>query len=246
MPNVLRGPCVPPMRFLLAFCFLVGAGAARHAVAQVPPYVDAAERPNNPRGLPADRPDDWLLAFIDVETTGLVPGYHEMIDLGLVLTDLDGAVRDSFFVRVQPRHPERLSEGARAVNGFDARRWQALGALSPQAAVDSLVRFHTRAAAGKSVLLVAFNSQFDAAFLDHLFRESGRSWRELYYYFVLDVPSMAWSLGLRDLTNGALAHRLGVADEPRVATEHTGLTGAQLNVRIYQALRRRGVVPPAR
>ena len=234
------------MRFLLLSLFLLGAGAARHAVAQAPPYVDAAERSPSPRGLPAELPGDWLLAFIDVETTGLVPGYHEMIDLGLVLTDLDGTVRDSLFLRVQPRHPERLSEGARAVNGFDARRWQALGALTARAAVDSLVRFHTRAAAGKSVLMVAFNSQFDAAFLDHLFRESGRSWRELYYYFVLDLPSMAWSLGLRDLTNGALARRLGVADEPRVATEHTGLTGAQLNVRLYQALRRRGAAPAAR
>lgn len=233
------------MRFLLALLILA-IGAARHAVAQAPPYVDAAERAPVPRGTPAERPDEWLLAFIDVETTGLVPGYHEMIDLGLVLTDLDGMVRDTLFLRVQPRHPERLSDGARRVNGFDARRWEALGALTARAAVDSLARFHARAAAGKSVLLVAFNSQFDAAFLDHLFRESGGSWRELYHYFVLDLPSMAWSLGLRDLTNGALAARLGVADEPRVAAEHTGLTGAQLNARLYRALRRRGMAPPAR
>jgi hypothetical protein len=87
-------------------------------------------------------------------------------------------------------------------------------------------------------LLVTFNSQFDTAFLDHLLRAEQRSWRELYHYFVLDIPSMAWSLGYRELTGGALAQRLGVADEPRVAVEHTGITGAMLNVRIYQALRR--------
>ena len=34
-------------------------------------------------GSPATDPDGWLLAFLDVETTGLVPGYHKMIDLGL-------------------------------------------------------------------------------------------------------------------------------------------------------------------
>jgi hypothetical protein len=32
---------------------------------------------------PAEAPDQWLLAFVDVETTGLVPGYHEMIDIGV-------------------------------------------------------------------------------------------------------------------------------------------------------------------
>jgi uncharacterized protein YprB with RNaseH-like and TPR domain len=31
-------------------------------------------------------PDQWLLAYIDVETTGLLPGHHEMIDMGIVMT----------------------------------------------------------------------------------------------------------------------------------------------------------------
>lgn len=227
------------MRFafnLLAFLHLVLG--ARTPLAQVPDYVRAVDEAPVAVGSPAERPEDWLLAFIDVETTGLVPGYHEMIDLGVVMTDLEGRVRDSLFLRIQPRYPERLSPGAGRVNGFDAIRWREVGALAPRAAVDSFTRFHRGAARGRHVLMVAFNSQFDAAFLDHLFREHGYSWRTLYHYFVLDVPSMAWSLGYRDLRNDALAARLGVADEPRVAVEHTGLTGAMLNVRIYQALQR--------
>jgi DNA polymerase III alpha subunit (gram-positive type) len=193
---------------------------------------------------PAADPDAWRLAFLDVETTGLVPGYHEMIDLGLVVTDLDGDPVDSLFLRIQPDHPERLSEGAREVNAFDAERWRDLGALSTAAAVDSLREFHRQAAGDHPVLLVAFNSWFDAAFLDHLFRTAGGSWRELYYYFVLDVPSMAWALGYRDLTGAALAARLGVEDEPHIAEEHTGITGARLNARLYRALRERGAPAP--
>ena len=196
-----------------------------------------------PRTAPTVNAADWLLAIVDVETTGLVPGYHEMIDFGVVMTDLDGRVVDSLFVRVMPTHPERISEGARRVNGFDAARWRRQRALAPAAAVDSLVAFHSRVAGARPVLLVAFNSQFDAAFLDHLFRTRGSSWRTLYHYFVLDIPSMAWAMGYRDLSNGALARRLGVADEPRVADEHTGITGAMLNVRIYAALRARGMAP---
>lgn len=185
---------------------------------------------------PSEAPEEWLLAFVDVETTGLIPGYHEMIDIGIVMTDIEGVEKDTLFIRIQPDHPERTEDGARAVNAFDVHRWNQLGALSAAAAVEQIVSFHARVAGGKSVLMVAFNSHFDAAFLDHLFRAAGRSWRELYHYFILDLPSMAWSLGHRGLTGQALATALGVEDEPHVAELHTGITGAELNARIYRAL----------
>ena len=31
---------------------------------------------------PSEAPNQWLLAHIDIETTGLLPGYHETIDIG--------------------------------------------------------------------------------------------------------------------------------------------------------------------
>lgn len=216
----------------LAALFVLGTCAPR-----VPAYVESMERAPQVVTLPKDDPAHWRMAHLDVETTGLVPGYHEMIDAGLVITDLEGNVVDSLFLRIQPKHPERSSPGALRVNGFDAAKWKAMHALTYEEAADSFIAFNKRVNAGYNVLLTIFNSQFDTAFLDHLLRPTGHSWRELYFYFVLDIPSMAWSLGCRDLTNGGLAKRLGVADEPRVATEHTGITGAMLNVRIYRALR---------
>lgn len=226
-----------------AGCRPFGEPAADADTPEPPAYVTAAEQASVPQLSPAEDPEAWRLAFIDVETTGLVPGYHEMIDMGVVMTDVDGRVLDSLFVRIQPEHPERTSEGARAVNAFDPAQWSDLGALTPTAAVDSLRAFHDRTAGSHPVLLVAFNSQFDAAFLDQLFRTSGGSWRELYHYFVLDIPSMAWALGYRDLTGTALARRLEVPDEPHVAEDHTGITGAMLNARLYGALRAKGMAP---
>lgn len=223
---------------ILPLLVLASTSACASVQAPAPPYVQAAEARRAEPPSPMAAPTEWLLAFIDVETTGLVPGWHEMIDIGMALADVDGRVLDTLFLRIQPQHPERLSAGARAVNAFDAERWRALGALAPMAAVDSILAFHRRVAGSRPTLMVAFNSQFDAAFLDHLFRVRGTSWREMFHYFVLDLPSMAWSLGLRDLRAGVLAQRLGVPDEPHVAEEHTGITGAMVNVRIYQALMR--------
>ncbi len=197
---------------------------------------NANEGENNEIIAPSEAPDQWLLAHIDVETTGLIPGYHEMIDIGIVMTDLQGRILDSLFLRIQPEHPERLSPGAFAVNGFSVERWGMHGALSPTPAVDSIVVFHERTAKNKRVLMVAYNSQFDAAFLDHLFRRANKTWRALYHYFVLDIPSMGWGLGFYDLTSRKIMEKHHIPDEPHIAEEHTGITGAMKNVRIYQAL----------
>lgn len=209
-------------RRLPALCALLAGSAALHA--QLP--------------APADDPDAWLLAFVDVETTGLVPGFHEMIDIGVILADLEGEEVDRLFLRIMPRHPERTSREAAAVNGFSVERWERLDASSPVDAVTRLLRFHRRHGAGKRILMVAHNAQFDAAFLDHLMRSAGHTRTDLYYYYVLDIPSMAWALDLRLLHGQRLADRLGIEDEPRTALEHTGITGADLNLRVYRELLR--------
>ena len=189
-----------------------------------------------PKYLPSESPDNWVLAHIDVETTGLIPGYHEMIDIGLVYTTLEGRIIDSMFLRIQPEHPERLAPGAQKVNAYDPEAWEKLSAVSPLVAVDSISNFHNSVVGNRSALMIAYNSWFDAAFLDHLFRSAHKTWRHLFYYFILDIPSMAWSLGFRDLTGQELLDKYQIADEPHIAQEHTGITGAMLNVRIYQAL----------
>ena len=92
-----------------------------------------------------------MLAFVDVETTGLKPGYHEVIDIGIVMTDIQGSELGHLFLRIQPKNPERTDEGARAVNAFDVERWEKLGAVSPGEAVEQITEFHRNIAQEKSV-----------------------------------------------------------------------------------------------
>ena len=190
--------------------------------------------------LPSDAPDRWLLAFLDVETTGLTPGHHEMIDVGLILSDLQGVEVARLFRRIMPEHPERLSPGAAAVNGFAVERWESLSAIPVEQAVEEIVEFLRSNADQRMILLTAFNVWFDAAFLDHLFRAANRDWRELQVdlvsYHLLDLPSMAWSIGYRQVYGDGLPAALGIEPEIDDPLLHTGITGAEFNLGLYRRL----------
>ena len=40
---------------------------------------------------PVEEKTSWGLFIVDVETTGLDPAIHDMIDLGVIYADLDGS-----------------------------------------------------------------------------------------------------------------------------------------------------------
>lgn len=185
---------------------------------------------------PPQDPAGWVLAHVDVETTGLDPAFHEMIDIGMIYTDLEGREIDRLHLQIMPAHPERIDEGARRVNAFDAETWRAHGAVGEAQAVEKIVAFHQRAHGGRRVLFTAYNAWFDQAFTSALFSRHGVAWRDLYFYHVLDIPSMAWGLGLTGLNATELSAALGLPDETRVPEEHTGMTGVAFNVSVYTAL----------
>ena len=202
----------------------------------LPGFVEAIDSVPFTTSTPATDHDKWLMAHVDIETTGLVPGYHEMIDVGIVMTDLRGKEVDRLFLRVMPDYPGRAQAGAVAVNGFSLERWNELGNITPKQAVDKIVDFHRRVAGDRHVLFVGYNAWFDLSFIDHLFRQQGKTWRSLYHYFVLDLPSMAWSLGIHNLAAEEIAAKLGIEAETKNPLEHTGITGAEFNANVYRAL----------
>lgn len=189
-----------------------------------------------PGASPDLAPERYVLAHVDIETTGLDPAWHEMISIGMIYTDLEGAEIGRLDLRIMPAHPKRIDAGARAVNGFDPALWRREGAVGEAEAVRRIRAFHEKTRAGRTVIFTAYNVWFDQAFLTALLRRHGRAWRDMYHYQVLDVPSMAWALGFRQMQGTSLAAALGIPDETRVPTEHTGITGAAFNVSIYRAL----------
>lgn len=177
------------------------------------------------------------LAIVDVETTGLDADTHEMIDIGAIYVDLEGRELGRFFVRIHPAHPERADAGAQAVNGYSVERWRTLEAVTQAEALRQFEAFHQRIGADRTMILTAFNAWFDQAFVSRWMARDGRSFRNFYYYQVLDLPSMAWGRGLRAVSGTDLAKALGIPDETRDPLLHTGATGAQFNLELYRRLR---------
>jgi len=159
-----------------------------------------------------------------------------MIDIGAVYVDTEGQELGRFFIRINPAHPERAQAGAKAVNGYSEERWRSLGAVSPTEALRAFEEFHRRTAANRTMVFTAFNVGFDQAFVSRWLRREGRSFRDWYFYQVLDLPSMAWGQGIRELSGSKIAEALGVPDETRDPLKHTGETGAEFNLAIYREL----------
>ena len=224
----------------------VSIGVAGHAILTVPASNDLLARflvqPLSAAGAQAAKgpeaaPGDWVMAHLDVETTGLVAGYNEIVDVGIVYTTVDGEILEKWHRRLMPRHPERTHPEASKINGFEPAVWKKLGAVDAKAAVDTLLAFERSRFAGKRLVRVAYNSKFDAAFMDDLFKQADAAFDQPNYsYYWLDVPSMAWLLGYRPLEHGDLAVELGVQGTSDVPLEHTGLGCAEYNVRVYRDL----------
>ncbi|MEO1311755.1 MAG: 3'-5' exonuclease [Pseudomonadota bacterium] len=186
---------------------------------------------------PATAPADYVLAIVDVETTGLDPAHNEMIDLGAVYADVDGSEIARFFVRMRPDHPERAGAVARSINGFDEARWESLGAVSEEEAVRRFLVFHEKHAGGRTAIFTAYNATFDRDFLDALLKEhEAPRFRDLFTYYVLDLPSIAWGAGARGLSGREIAAAFGIEPETSDPLEHTGISGAAWNLELYRAM----------
>jgi DNA polymerase III epsilon subunit-like protein len=170
------------------------------------------------------------LCFLDVETTGPLFGFHEIIEIGAIRTPPGALIeKGRWSKRIRPFHPERLTPAASAVNGYRPEEWVS----ADESSKDVWTEF-TEFVDG--CVPVCHNPSFDRAFITLAAAATGVVDLKLDYHWI-GTETLAWPLYVRGtiavMSLDGLCAFVGVPPEPR---PHTALAGAEACRRVYAVL----------
>lgn len=174
---------------------------------------------------------DKKLAFIDLETTGMDPARHEVIEIGCLLAKLDekGTYQEleSFEVKVKPEHIETAEQQALRVNGYDEANW--MFAHTQEEA------FKLLAQKCEGCVMVAQNVPFDYAFLLAGFNRFKIP--DPFFFAKLDTISIAYLRFRKDpemtsFSLRSLCEKYGVKNDKA----HTALADIRATFEVFKKL----------
>ena len=132
------------------------------------------------------------LAFVDLETTGLDPFRHEIIEIGIVIAEPQGdlfgkqslELLSEHTIGVKPEHIETAEPKALEINRYHKRSWD--HALPPAEALRECARILNGS------VFVAQNVTFDWTFLRMAAEHHGIDLERAVYYHKHDLGSMVF------------------------------------------------------
>jgi len=126
---------------------------------------------------------DKNLVFVDVETTGLSPDIHEVIEIAcLVASGRDFKELNCYEAKIKPQHLERAQAEALRINGYSPEKWKEV--------VSGEEAFLKVANIAPNGVLAGWNVSFDWEFLEHNFDRLKIIPK--FDYHKIDLPSMVY------------------------------------------------------
>ena len=172
-------------------------------------------------------------ASIDVETTGLISGVHEIVEMSIILHNEKFMPMERFTTAIKPMHPERADMDALLANGLSLVELKT--APTPPQIRNAFFQWHQDVAQGRRIIPLGHNFSFDKSFLKLFF---GDYYDEYFYYKNRDTFTAAQLLkdcGLLDpgqsLSLGKLCEEFKI---PHVA--HTSHGDAIATLILYRKL----------
>ncbi len=171
------------------------------------------------------------LAFVDLETTGMNPAKHEIIEIGCLIARPNERggydVVDEFEFKVKPEHIETAEMAALRMNGYDESAW-----VLAHTQTEALSMLANKC---KDCVLIGQNISFDYAFLAYAFGTYNIP--DPFFYAKLDTISMAF-FKFRDeedadrFTLRALCERFNIKNDKA----HTALADIRATYQVFLKL----------
>lgn len=175
------------------------------------------------------------LVFVDIETTGLVPQKHEIIEIATLRVGqkwVEGQKPEfveieEWCVKVRPLRISDSDPQALKINGYTPDQWASAVSLS-----EALQIFSEKA---DGAIMVAHNVAFDAGFLDHHMSLLGIS--NKMHYHRLDTVSMAYAVlhsaeGVSRYSLGELCKYFGITNEK----QHSAMGDTRADFELFKKL----------
>ena len=127
---------------------------------------------------------------IDVETTGLLAGVHEIVEITLVLHDKNFKPLERFITQIKPMRPELAEPEALITNGLKLHELK--DAATPAQVRNAFSQWHEEIVQNKQLFPLGHNyGSFDKRFLEIFF---GRFYSDYFYYKNRDTFVLAQAL----------------------------------------------------
>lgn len=166
-------------------------------------------------------------AYLDVETTGLDPSVHEIIEFGVCYSD----GRPGYNLQVKPLNLDAAHPRALEITGYNDNEWRM--AFDPSEAAQRI------ADALRGYVLVGHNVNFDISFIQALLDRYGINARLGHHK--VDTITLAYEhlvpVGLKSVSLKNVCLFIGIKPEGDV---HRAMAGAARARRVYQKLVRSG------
>ena len=132
------------------------------------------------------------LAFVDLETTGLDPFRHEIIEIGIVLAEQRADLFGKLFleriaeheIRLKPEHIETADPKALEVCKYHERNWE--NAVAQKEGLQKVSEILN------GTVFVAQNVGFDWTFLQKGGHDHGVNFDKIVHYHKMDLASMVF------------------------------------------------------
>lgn len=168
---------------------------------------------------------DKPIVIVDIETTGLEPALHEIIEISLI----DAQGQTLLHTKIKPEHLDTAEPKALEINGYNEEAWADAVAWD-----DVALKVKEELT---DVVILGQNVSFDMGFIKTALTKASVGTKGVSYHTV-DTVTLAYEhlvpCGLRSVSLGAVCDFLGISNEGA----HTALADTQRTLAVYKVLNR--------